>query len=109
MLRSTHHDAEAIVLALPANYGGRSNPLFDGYRGQFHLPDEPSDWDAEYTFESEKLRPGEESKCDIWFSPSLKKHAHEKLSIGYVFHIREGARTVAIGRIITLPLGLCAE
>ena len=105
-------DLLANVEAVKTELGGRTTPAFDGYRGQFfwHINDEPcTDWLASYTFEHGELLPGSISKCKIVLAGSIKDLGIGKFESGAQFAIREGARIVAIGRIIEVMESLRLE
>lgn len=87
-------DIEAKITYLTAEEGGRTTPVFSGYRGQFHY--DGNDWDAPQTFLNvEQVMPGETVSAHLGFiSPS--EHVG-KVHVGMSFQIREGARIVGTG------------
>lgn len=93
--------ATAEVTFVPSNEGGRKSPVWSGYRGQFHHRGGESIADVTWSFpEGAAISPGESSYCEITFCrprthlPSIKQ--------GDTFEVREGARVVANGRIMTV-------
>ena len=98
------YDLLAKAFMIPEEFGGRRNPAYSGYRGQFfwHINsiDDCSDWDATYCFEGDQLAPGETALVKVWASPNLKKYSKGDFPIGAQFCIREGPRVVAIAVIL---------
>ncbi|MEM7206404.1 MAG: hypothetical protein AAF434_01140 [Pseudomonadota bacterium] len=100
-------DLLAKVEVVKTEFCGRTQPMFDGYRGQFfwHINDEPcTDWLASYIFEHGELHPGASSKCKIQLAGTIKELGAGKFEKGDQFAIREGARIVAIGSILEVKL-----
>lgn len=97
-MRTPHLSAE--VHFLPAVEGGRSSPVYSGYRGQFHHKCGYDIADVEwYIIDVECLAPGETGSCHIWF---VNPDVHLPLiELGDTFEIREGKRVVASGRILS--------
>ncbi len=94
--RAKHIEAE--IYYLTPEEGGRHRPIFSGYRGQFYY--DGHDWDAEQSFESEPVHPGQIVKTFLWFiSPDNHRG---RLWPGKEFEIREGARVVGRGKVIRL-------
>jgi translation elongation factor EF-Tu-like GTPase len=97
------YDLLATIEIIKAEFGGRTQPVFDGYRGQFfwHINDEPcTDWLASYIFEHGELHPGESSKCKIFLAGTIKELGKGNFKKGGQFAIREGSRIMAVGSII---------
>jgi len=90
--------AIADITFLRTEEGGRTGPVIDGYRGQFHYEGNDSHLGAEYTFASnDPVQPGESTEALIWL---LTPEAHTgHLYPGRDFEIREGRQVVARGRI----------
>lgn len=99
----TNHELEGTVLIVPTAYGGRSTPVFSGYRGQFfwHINHEPcTDWLAETYFENDKVDPGEPARCKIKLAGTILDLGRSKgISAGSQFALREGARIIAVGTV----------
>lgn len=96
-------DLLAVVEVIKPEMGGRSIPVFDGYRGQFFWPINNvngTDWLASYVFEDGKIEPGEQGKCKVILGNYLRKIGNNNFPEGSQFAIREGIRIVAIGEII---------
>lgn len=89
-------DIEVEMTFLTTEEGGRKNPVWSGYRPQFHY--DGQDWDAAHEYiEVQSVRPGDTIKAYLrFFNP--QNHSG-KLHVGQKFLIREGSRTVAQGHI----------
>ena len=89
-------DIEAEIYFLTPEEGGRSTPVFTGYRPQFYYNEQ--DWDASHIYpETDLVKPGETVRAYLGFL-SPKEH-YGKVYEGMDFLIREGARTVGKGTI----------
>src|SRR5690606_18466243 len=96
-------DLLSVVKVVEPEMCGRSTPLFDGYRGQFfwHINGEScTDWLASYVFEGGAIAPGEKGYCKVVLAGHVKEAANNNFPVGAQFAIREGAKIVAIGKII---------
>ena len=88
-------DAIAEIRFLTHEEGGRATPVASGYRGQFHYGG--GDWDARYTFAADPAPPGDVVEAILQF---LSPQAHRgRIHAGMEFRVREGSRTVALGRL----------
>ena len=89
-------DLEAEIIFSPTEQGGRSVPGFSGYRAQFYYDEH--DWDAVYEFpDNENVSPGETARVFLRF---LSPSGHVgRVHAGMDFHVREGTRVVARGRV----------
>jgi translation elongation factor EF-Tu-like GTPase len=89
-------DIEVEITFLPTAAGGRQGYVGTGYRGQFYY--DGTDWDAEQTFVGrDRVDPGGTITATVVFT---RPEAHEgKLSVGTVFLIREGLKTVGYGKV----------
>ncbi len=92
----------AEIYFLHTEEGGRSHPVFQGYRPQFYYDDR--DWIAECRFpeidELGQVNLGDTVQASVWF---MSPQAHVgKLYAGKEFLLREGARTVARGTVTKL-------
>ena len=76
--------------------GGRSTPVKTGYRPQFYYAGK--DWDAVHSYDVEWVYPGDTVVAALTFARP-QNHAGQ-LYTEMTFAIREGARTVANGRIL---------
>jgi translation elongation factor EF-Tu-like GTPase len=75
--------------------GGRVNPVFPGYRGQFYYDDH--DWDAQWIFASDGVLPGGSDEVILQFA---SPHAHVgRLFPGKEFLMKEGFQVVGEGVI----------
>lgn len=88
-----------MVEFIPSEAGGRSTPALSGYRPQFYY--HGHDWDAEQQYPDVKqVNPGDTVRVIFTF---LSPEEHwGKIEIGMPFLIREGARTVAYGKVIQI-------
>ena len=87
---------EGIVEFLPTEAGGRKGPAFSGYRPQFYYAGH--DWDANQEYpDVQQVNPGDTVRVVFTFL-SPKEH-WGRIAVGMPFLIREGARTVAYGRV----------
>jgi translation elongation factor EF-Tu-like GTPase len=92
-------DVEVEIRFLPSAEGGRSGPAFSGYRPQFFYAGH--DWDAVHEYpDVAQVNPGDTVRAFLAF---LSPHEHVgKLHPGMSFEIREGARTIGIGRVLRI-------
>ena len=89
-------DIEAEICFISTEQGGRSNPVFSGYRPQFYYDE--NDWDAiqEYP-DVETVLPGQTVRALLRF---IRPDMHVgRLHPGMEFQVREGSRVVARGRV----------
>jgi translation elongation factor EF-Tu-like GTPase len=97
-----NYDLLTKVFLVSTEFGGRSGPVLDQYRGQFfwHINGEScADWDAIYYFKNGKVQPGDSALCKIILSENVKKYSNGSFPVGRQFAIREGAKVVALGII----------
>ena len=89
-------DIEAEITFVPTEDGGRSMPVFSGYRPQFYYDE--NDWDAEQEYpDAESVFPGQTVRALLRFvSPDSRV---DRVHRGMEFQVREGARVVARGRV----------
>jgi len=89
-------ELEAELYYLTEKEGGRKNYVKSGYRGQFYY--DKRDWDAPQEFiDKEICNPGEIVQVRL---QTLSSNFHVgQFYIGKEFETREGARTVARGKI----------
>ena len=79
--------------------GGRTHPMFSGYRPQFFY--DGNDWDAVHTYVGvDQVNPGDTVKTMLTF-PRPENH-HGRIHEGLEFLIREGSRTVGRGRVLRI-------
>lgn len=93
---TTSPDIEVVMTFLRTEDGGKTRPVFSGYRPQFHY--ENQDWDAEHTYpDIEQVNPGDSVTARLTFT---RPHLHlGRIRVGMEFLIREGNKTVAKGHI----------
>ena len=89
-------DIEAVITFLRTEDGGKTRPVFSGYRGQFYY--DGQDWDAEQAYIGvERVNPGDTVTTQLKFT---RPQFHVgKIAVGMEFLIREGKWTVATGRV----------
>ncbi|HTQ03842.1 MAG TPA: hypothetical protein VMI54_08285 [Polyangiaceae bacterium] len=89
-------DIEVFLQFVPTSEGGRSTPVWTGYRAQVHYAN--GDWDAMHEYpDDERVLPGQRVRAFLHFlSPA--EHLG-KVVPGLDFEIREGSRVVAHGRV----------
>lgn len=87
---------EVEVTFLPTNAGGRSTPVFSGYRCQFFYDGEDRDVEQKY-INKEIVYPGETVKALIRFY--FPENVVGKLKSGKVFLLREGFKVIGYGQI----------
>ena len=91
---SVPKDIETEIYFLTKEEGGRSTPVFTGYRPQFYYNEQ--DWDAPHIYpDVEVVNPGETVRAYLGFL-SPQEHYGE-IHVGMEFLIREGSRTVGKG------------
>jgi translation elongation factor EF-Tu-like GTPase len=89
--------AEALIVFLRPEDGGRKTAPASGYHSQFHYPGDDNDWDAIQTFASPTARLGEPVEALLRFTNPA---AHRgRLRVGTAFEVREGSHTVGRGLI----------
>lgn len=87
-------DIETEIYFLTNEEGGRSTPVYTGYRPQFYYNNH--DWDASHIYpDVDVANPGDTVRAYLGFL-SPKEHLG-KVDVGMEFLIREGDRTVAKG------------
>ena len=92
-------DVRAEIFVIPTDQGGRSSPIFTGYRPQFYYSE--NDWVVSIICETlDGVGPGSEGEIDIGFM-SPKDHVGKVVS-GLDFELREGTRTIAKGKVVNL-------
>ena len=89
-------DIEAEITFVPTEEGGRSSPVFSGYRPQFFY--DGHDWDADQEYpDVESVLPGQTVRALLRF---ISPDSHiGRLHPGTEFQVREGSRVVARGRV----------
>lgn len=100
-------DIEVEITFLSAENGGRSRPMYSGYRPQFHY--DGYDWDAVQAYiGQDQVAPGETVRAYLSFlSPEM--HVG-RIRPCMPFLIREGQRVVGYGAVIdVLELESSAE
>ena len=92
-----HPHVSAEIGMLPISDGGRE--IFDGYRGQFHLHGGEEIADVSWRLPTELVHAGESTACEIWFG--RPEYHLPRIKVGDSFEIREGARVVGRGKIVS--------
>ena len=98
----------AQIRYLTVEEGGRTRPVFDGYRGQFHYagePDEPHDGFQRFpTFGPDKPVPqGKMVPAVIEFhEPDWTDFHRKRMAVGTRFQIQEGEKIVGRGVITAI-------
>jgi translation elongation factor EF-Tu-like GTPase len=109
-VNETFHFIEGSIRYLTSQEGGRSKPVFNGYRGQFHYADAPYE-----VFEGSQHFPdflddspvllGTTVRTRIGFLKERWDEYHSKrISIGMAFQIQEGAKVVGRGTVTKLDV-----
>jgi elongation factor Tu len=102
-------DVEVDVYFLPTDDGGKSSPVFSGYRPQFYFAYEH--WAAEFRFpDSSSVEPGQRARAEVRFA--APSYLVGRLGLASPFLVREGARIVAYGavtRLVDLPAAAIPE
>jgi len=90
---------EAKIEYLTTEAGGRSTPVFSGYRPQFYY--HGMDWDAEHMYpEVDEVSPGDTVKAQLRFL-SPREHLGNVV-VGMPFLVREGTQTMAYGIVTSV-------
>ena len=92
-------DIEVEMTFLRTEEGGRQHPMFSGYQPQFYY--DGTDSSARHNYIDVKVVcPGQTVRAYLTF---LSPDYHVgKISVGMEFLVREGARTIARGRILEI-------
>lgn len=96
------HEIEAEIRYLTTEEGGRRTGVFSGYRGQFYYGG--NDYDGVQFFpdlsENEMVELGTTVRAYVGFLQERWDEVHSKhVTVGMPFEIREGNRTVGLGRV----------
>lgn len=92
-------EISAAVYFLRPEEGGRTTPIFSGYRPSFYFGDKQTDG-AIIFVETEKASPGEEHLVSIKLLHSERLDG--TLEVGRVFEVREGRKQVGLGRVTSV-------
>jgi translation elongation factor EF-Tu-like GTPase len=89
-------DIETTITFLRTEEGGRRRPVSSGYRPQFFY--DGDDCDAVHFYQGvEQVNPGDAVTADLAFiRPEFRVGT---IHVGMEFLIREGAQTVAVGKV----------
>jgi translation elongation factor EF-Tu-like GTPase len=94
----------ASIKLLKTEDGGRSNPIYSGYRGQFFF--EGNDFDCmKFEIQPEPdgwIQPGESAEVRIDLSVCAWSELNHKIQPGRSFELHEGRKTVAVGTVIAV-------
>ena len=91
-------DIEATIYFLTTKEGGRSTPALSGYRPQFFY--DGDDWVSSHFYPDVKMvNPGDTVRAYIGLASP--KELFGIIHEGMDFLVREGARTVGTGKVIT--------
>jgi hypothetical protein len=92
-----HNELKVEIYYLSTKEGGRTKPLFNGYRAQIHY--DGKDWSAQQSFiETEICALGESVQA---YLNTLSPLAHVgKFYIGQEFEIREGSKTIGKAKVL---------
>lgn len=100
MMRDRVVDIEVRVRFLSEEEGGRSKPVYSGYRPHFQVT-EGLQTSGEHRFlEKEVVQPGEEATANILFI--APEHHPKTIWIGKEIEIKEGSRL--IGRAVVTKI-----
>ncbi len=89
-------DIEVVMTFLRTEEGGRTRPVFSGYRPQFHYQDQVGD--APHTYLGVgQVNPGDTVTTQLKFY--YPQNHVGKIAVGMEFQIREGKKTVATGHV----------
>jgi len=109
-IRNNHalHFIEGTVRYLTVEEGGRTKPIFSGYRGQFHYADDPVlvfdgfQYFPDYR-DDDSVPLGATVRTHIGFLKERWNDYHSKrMSVGSAFQIQEGTKVVGRGTVTGL-------
>lgn len=92
-------EISATVRFLRPEEGGRSTPIFSGYRPAFYFGDKQTDG-AITLVGTEKASPGEEHLVNIKLLHL--EQLNGTLKVGRVFEVKEGRKRVGLGRVTSV-------
>jgi hypothetical protein len=95
---------QAKINLLPQNAGGRTLPVYSGYRGILRFDGIAANIDGELQFDAERLALGESGVCCVWMW--MWQEGVFDLSVNQGFEIHEGPSVIGYGSILD-PCG-CA-
>jgi len=95
-----HPDIEAEVIFLTTDEGGRSRPVYSGYRPlHLVLPERFTSGQHEYK-NKDRVLPGESATTDIWF---LAPDQYPKsMHIGKIIRLQEGSRLIGHAKVLKI-------
>lgn len=92
-------EISATVRFLRPEEGGRSTPIFSGYRPAFYFGDKQTDG-AITLVGTKKASPGEEHLVNIKLL--YLEQLNGTLEVGRVFEVKEGRKQVGLGRVTSM-------
>jgi translation elongation factor EF-Tu-like GTPase len=91
-------DIEAEVTYLPTSSGGRTNPVYSGYRPNHLIRDDYLTSGYHEYLDKEEVAPGERARAHIWFiTPEVYPHT---MWIGKEIRVQEASRLVGYAKVI---------
>jgi elongation factor Tu len=93
-----HTKVEASLYFLTKDEGGRSTPIFQGYKPQLHLHTADVPCTLKFSGDTEMIMPGDQAELPM----DLMKPLHVEKGDNFV--LRDGGRTVALGTITSIIL-----
>jgi elongation factor Tu len=91
-----HTKVEASLYFLTKDEGGRSTPVFQGYKPQLHLHAADVPCTLKFSGDTEMIMPGDHAELPMEFMKPLYVQKGDR------FALRDGGRTVALGTITSI-------
>lgn len=91
-----HTKVEASLYFLTKDEGGRSTPVFQGYKPQVHLHTADVPCTLKFSGDTEMVMPGDHAELGIELMKPLRVEKGDR------FVLRDGGRTVALGTITSI-------
>jgi elongation factor Tu len=92
----------ASLTLLAADNGGRTNPIFSGYRPQFFFDDQDFECRSFEVEQESGIYPGQTAQVRIILSDYAASKLKDKVGPGRMFELHEGKKTVAVGTVIAV-------
>lgn len=96
---SNLREISATVHFLGPEEGGRGTPIFSGYRPAFYFGDKQTDGAIDLIW-GEEASPGEEHRVIVKLLHP--EQLDDALEVGAAFEVKEGQRSVGLGRVVSL-------